>query len=205
MVVPRRPSIPESSTAPGGLPTGETESSAGVGTMRPSGGTGGGEMRIWPIPDELPWAIPPFVMIDATKECHFIYRRQGAHLSFLMRLEETPGGNHWTVIGITVAGRKFDGARTAKGNPFKSVKLGDSLERVLNRYGRPTEIVYYDPFSLVVIASPSRNMVFRYYSSSGRFYENVEFTFLNEKVVRIFIFDPLRANVVKPVLPKRTR
>lgn len=118
-------------------------------------------------------------------EIYFVYRRPGAHLNFLMELREVDGRKELRVVAITVAGRRYDGARTAKGDPFKSIKLGDDLQRVLLRYGQPDEIVYYNPLTLQVVNTPTRNLILRYHRSS-----NVEFTLLENKVVRIFIFLP---------------
>jgi hypothetical protein len=67
----------------------------------------------FPHPEELAWVIPPFVQLD-TNEFYFVYRRQGAHLNFLMKLTGTEGRKEFRVVAITVAGRRYDGARTAK-------------------------------------------------------------------------------------------
>jgi hypothetical protein len=67
--------------------------------------------------------------------------------------------------------------------PFKSIKLGDDLQRVLLRYGLPDEIVYYNPLTLQVANTPTRNLILRYHRT-----RNIEFTTLGDKVVRIFIF-----------------
>ncbi len=147
-------------------------------------GAAGAAAPTFPRPEELSWAIPPFVQPDAN-EIYFVYRRPGAHINFLMELRGERDRNVFRVAAITVAGRRYDGARTAKGDPFKAVKLGDDLQRVLVRYGQPDEIVYYNPFTLQVENRPSRNMILRYHRSS-----NVEFTLLDNKVVRIFIFLP---------------
>jgi len=144
----------------------------------------------FPRPEELPWVIPPFVQLD-TNEFYFVYRRQGAHLNFLMELRKTEDRNELRVVAITVAGRRYDSARTAKGDPFKSIKLGDDLQRVLLRYGQPDEIVYYNPLTLQVVNTPTRNLILRYHRSS-----NIEFTTLENKVVRIFIFLPKQVNFI---------
>ncbi|MFN3421033.1 MAG: hypothetical protein ACK40X_04830 [Armatimonadota bacterium] len=189
---PGMPSMPGGPMAPGGfLPEemGEMGAFPGAGPMMPGGGIGGaagtaGVAPTFPRPEELPWAIPPFVQPDMN-EIYFVYRRPGAHLNFLMELREVGGRNELRVVAITVAGRRYDGARTAKGDPFKSIKLGDDLQRVLLRYGQPDEIVYYNPLTLQVVNTPTRNLILRYHRSS-----NIEFTLLENKVVRIFIFLP---------------
>jgi hypothetical protein len=131
------------------------------------------------------------VQLD-TNEFYFVYRRQGAHLNFLMELTGTEGRKEFRVVAITVAGRRYDGARTAKGDPFKSIKLGDDLQRVLLRYGQPDEIVYYNPLTLQVVNTPTRNLILRYHRTS-----NIEFTTLENKVVRIFIFLPRRVTFIR--------
>lgn len=187
--LPGGPMMPGAPMAPGGME--EMGALPGVGPMM--GGMAGSAAAVptYPRPEELPWAIPPFVQVEQN-EIYFVYRRQGAHLNFLMELREERGNNVMRVVAITVAGRRYDGARTAKGDPFKSVKLGDDLQRVLLRYGQPDEIVYYNPYTLQVLTTPSRNMILRYHRSS-----NVEFTLLDNKVVRIFIFLPGRVTLTR--------
>jgi hypothetical protein len=157
------------------------------------GGTAGTTVvaPTFPHPEELAWVIPPFVQLD-TNEFYFVYRRQGAHLNFLMELTGTEGRKEFRVVAITVAGRRYDGARTAKGDPFKSIKLGDDLQRVLMRYGQPDEIVYYNPLTLQVVNTPTRNLILRYHRTS-----NIEFTTLENKVVRIFIFLPRQVTFIR--------
>jgi hypothetical protein len=154
----------------------------GTGVRGAEGTTG--VTRTFPNTEELAWVIPPFVQLD-TNEVYFVYRRQGAHLNFLMELTGTEGRKEFRVVAITVAGRRYDGARTAKGDPFKSIKLGDDLQRVLLRYGQPDEIFYYNPVTLQVVNTPTRHLILRYHRTS-----NIEFTTLENKVVRIFIFLP---------------
>lgn len=194
MARPGIPTIPGSPMAPGGLIPEEMGALPGFGPTMPGlgpgagvgGATTGGVAPTFPRPEELPWAIPPFVMPEIN-EIYFVYRKRGAHLNFLMELGEDQGRNQLRVVAITVAGRRYDGAKTAKGDPFKSIKLGDDFQRVLLRYGQPEEIVYYNPFTLQIVNTPTRNMILRYHRSS-----NIEFTLLENKVVRIFIFLPRR-------------
>ncbi len=184
-----RPGMPTGPMMPGGPmfggePGSETGGFPGFGPMAPGLGGGATAAPTYPRPEELPWAIPPFVQPEEN-EIYFVYRRPGAHLNFLMEFRKEEPRNVIRVVAITVAGRRYDGARTAKGDPFKAIKLGDDLQRVLVRYGQPDEIVYYNPFTLQLENRPSRNMILRYHRSS-----NIEFTLLNERVVRIFIFAP---------------
>jgi hypothetical protein len=60
------------------------------------------------------------------------------------------------------------------------------------RYGQPDEIVYYNPLTLQVVNTPTRNLILRYHRSS-----NIEFTTLENKVVRIFIFLPRQVNFTR--------
>jgi hypothetical protein len=168
------------------------------GGLMPGGGSKGaaGTTEVaptFPYPEELAWVIPPFVQLD-TNMAYFVYchHRQGAHLNFLTKLTGTEGRKEFRVVAITVAGRRYDGARTAKGDPFKSIKLGDDLQRVLLRYGQPDEIFYYNPVTLQVVNTPTRNLILRYHRSS-----NIEFTTLENKVVRIFIFLPRQVTFIR--------
>jgi hypothetical protein len=169
------------SSASGAMPGVGSEGTAGTTVVAPT----------FPHPEELAWVIPPFVQLD-TNEFYFVYRRQGAHLNFLMKLTGTEGRKEFRVVAITVAGRRYDGARTAKGDPFKSIKLGDDLQRVLLRYGQPDEIFYYNPLTLQVVNTPTRHLILRYHRSS-----NIEFTTLENKVVRIFIFLPRQVTFIR--------
>jgi hypothetical protein len=155
--------------APGGMP-----GMPGVG-----GATTGMPPRLW----DLAWVFPPFVQVGRN-EVFFVYKRGAANLCFLVELmEDQRSGARMEVIGISVAGERFDGARTAMGDPFKSVKLGDEMGRVLLRYGQPDEIVYFNPVNLQIVPTPTGNVILRYHKSS-----NIEFTVYNGRVVRIFIF-----------------
>ncbi len=147
------------------------------------GGAGAGAVTAVPQPGELAWAIPVWIQIQPNQHL-WLYKRGEAALSFLV----TGDG---IVAAIAVAGRQFDQARTALGDPFKTVKLGDDLQRVLLRYGTPDEIVGFNLQTLQPTpAMMTRNVVLRYHRSS-----NIEFTLLNYKVVRIFIFLPERVTV----------
>jgi hypothetical protein len=135
--------------------------------------------RLW----DLAWVFPPFVQVERN-EVFFVYKRGAANLCFLVELMEDPRSEaRMEVIGISVAGERFDGARTAMGDPFKSIKLGDEMGRVLLRYGQPDEIVYFNPVNLQIVSTPTGNVILRYHKSS-----NIEFTVYNGRVVRIFIF-----------------
>jgi hypothetical protein len=183
------PTMPGTEARGAGGTTGVTPTLPGTGVRGAEGTTV--VAPNFPHPEELAWVIPPFVQLD-TNEFYFVYCRQGAHLNFLMELTGTEGRKEFRVVAITVAGRRYDGARTAKGDPFKSIKLGDDLQRVLLRYGQPDEIVYYNPLTLQVVNTPTRNLILRYHRTS-----NIEFTTLENKVVRIFIFLPRQVTFIR--------
>lgn len=126
------------------------------------------------IAPELSWALPLIVPLRGN-QCLWLYRRNGAGLGFIV-------DGDGAVVGIIVAGEKFDAARTALGNPFKTIMLGDTLQRVLTRYGWPDEIRSASGNML------SRDVELRYHRSS-----NIVFTLHNYRVTRIFIFIPERA------------
>ncbi len=128
------------------------------------------------IAPELSWALPVIVPLRGN-QCLWVYRRGDATLGFII-------DGDGAVVGIIVAGEKFDAARTALGNPFKTIMLGDSLQRVLSRYGWPDEIRSASGNML------SRDVELRYHRSS-----NIVFTLHDYRVTRIFIFIPERAGL----------
>lgn len=149
----------------------------GVGAGTGAAGAGG---AIAPAPGELAWVIPVWIPLQRDQSL-WLYKRNGASMSFLL-------DGSGMVLAITVAGRRFDSARTALGDPFKTIKLGDELQRVLLRYGQPDEVIAFNVQTLQpTTAFMTRNMVLRYHRSS-----NIEFTVVDYRVVRIFIFLPER-------------
>ncbi|MCS7223821.1 MAG: hypothetical protein NZ959_04610 [Armatimonadetes bacterium] len=145
-------------------------------------GAGAGAAAV-PTPGELAWAVPVWIQVQPNQHL-WLYKRGDAALSFLVT-------GDLIVAGITVAGRQFDKAKTALGDPFKTIKLGDDFQRVLLRYGPPDEVLGFNLQTLQpTSAMMTRNLVLRYHRSS-----NIEFTLLNYKVVRIFIFLPERVTV----------
>lgn len=164
--------MPGAPTMPGGMPGAPTMPGAGIGA-----GT------TVPIPSELAWAVPVFIQPQQNQRL-WLYRREQAALSFL----EQDG----VVIAIAVAGEQFPYARTALGDPFRSIKLGDDLQRVLLRYGPPDSALLVgqmqpiQPTSVGIFSMIS----LRYHESS-----NIEFLVVNNKVVRIFIFLPERVQL----------
>lgn len=127
-------------------------------------------------PNDIAWAVP-YVALPPNYQLWF-YKRHGVVLSFIIDPQ-------MQVVGITVAGRRFEGAKTASGNPFRAIKLGDDWQRVLVRYGMPDEIVPFDVQTLRPANFITSNVILRYYRFS-----NIEFTIINGKVWRIFIWLP---------------
>jgi len=123
---------------------------------------------------ELSWAIPVIMPLQGNQS-EWVYKRDDTALGFII-------DDDGTVVGIVVAGTKFDAARTALGNPFKTIMLGDTLQRVLSRYGWPDEIRSAGGSLL------SRDIELRYHKRS-----NIVFTLHDYRVTRIFIFIPERA------------
>ncbi|MCS7186021.1 MAG: hypothetical protein RMK89_03600 [Armatimonadota bacterium] len=159
---------------------GPTIPSAPGAPMMPGMGIGTGTGTTAPVPSELAWALPVFIQPQQNQRL-WLYRREQAALSFL----EQDG----IVIAIAVAGERFPYAKTALGDPFRSIELGDELQRVLLRYGPPDSALLIgqmqpiQPTSVGIFSTLS----LRYHESS-----NIEFLIVNNKVVRIFIFLPER-------------
>lgn len=143
--------------------------------------------QIAKVGSELIWTlmvnIPPAESLEGITQYVWIYKRGEAAMAFL----EQDG----IVIAIAIAGYDFPYARTALGDPFRSIKLGDDLQRVLLRYGPPDEIQFVGTPSMIPLISPMSQgaihnmLILRYHKTS-----NIEFLILNNKVVRIFIFLP---------------
>jgi hypothetical protein len=146
---------------------------------------------------ELAWAQPVFIPPQGVQRL-WLYRRGEASLSFL----EEKG----IVVAIAVYGTRpdalvaMDGRRyvvaTALGDPFRAIRLGDDLQRVLLRYGPPDSVtVITEQVPLASNIGIGRTVLLRYHLRS-----NVEFTVVDYKVVRIFIFLPPELGAPKPLL-----
>jgi hypothetical protein len=104
-----------------------------------------------------------------TKETMWCYRRGDVSLAFILDRDGY-------VVGILVAGKRCDWARTALGEPHRSVKLGDSFKTVIDRYGYPASGGPASGFS--------RDVTLNY-----GYDNNIEFWFTDMKVSRIFIWE----------------
>ena len=178
---------PPAGEAMGGMPGAE----AGMPSAPGMGATGG-----MTPPTELAWTQLVYIPPQANQRL-WLYRRGEGALSFL----EDKG----IVVAIMAYGTRPDafvapdGRRylvaTALGDPFRAIRLGDDLQRVLLRYGAPDSarvITEQVPLTNIGIG---RTVLLRYHERS-----NVEFTVVDYKVVRIFIFLPPELGAPKPLL-----
>lgn len=104
-----------------------------------------------------------------TKETMWCYRRGDVSLAFILDRDGY-------VVGILVAGKRCDWARTALGEPRRTVKLGDSFKTVIDRYGFPA--------SSGPGAGFSRDVTLNY-----GYDNNIEFWLTDMRVSRIFIWE----------------
>lgn len=133
------------------------------------------------------WALPVWIPLRPG-EVEWIYQRGPVVMGFAIDRDGY-------ITCIAVAGRECNWARTALWQPHRYVKLGDSLKRVLYRYGYPDRI---DPYTAsgpmtgdnsisvrfgVVKRTFSRDCILRYEEES-----NIAFTLHDLKVVRIHIW-----------------
>ncbi len=171
----------------GGMPGAEAGMPSAPGMGAPGGTT---------LPTELAWTQLVYIPPQANQRL-WLYRRGEGALSFL----EDKG----IVVAIMAYGTRPDafvapdGRRylvaTALGDPFRAIRLGDDLQRVLLRYGAPDSarvITEQVPLTNIGIG---RTVLLRYHERS-----NVEFTVVDYKVVRIFIFLPPELGAPKPLM-----
>ena len=158
------------------------EAMAGMGAMGGAGAVTGGAVAPFPI-----WALPVWVTLKPG-EVEWIYQRGPVVMGFVI----DKGGY---VTCIAVAGYECNWARTALWRPHRYIKLGDSLKRVLYRYGYPDEIETFTASgpgvgqnSITVTFNQvtrtySRDCILRYTEDN-----NIAFTLHDFKVVRIHIW-----------------
>lgn len=151
---------------------------AGAAAARAGGGGVGGPFAaetLFRIPDTLQ------VGMQAT-ETMWVYQRHGVTVAFILDRDGY-------IVGILVAGKNCDWARTALGEPRRTIKLGDDFDRVIQRYGYPQ--------NTDLVGSPvgfSRDVVLHY-----GYNNNVQFYLRDMKVVRIFIWEA----DIRPTAPVR--
>jgi hypothetical protein len=159
----------------------------GEGEMPGAGGVGGaGGTQPFPM-----WALPVWVTLEA-HDVEWIYQKGPVVLGFVLDRDGF-------VKVIAVAAEDCNYARTALWKPHRYVKLGDSYQRVLYRYGFPDEQLSFSwnsPGSASVGGGTisvsfgqtsrtfSRDAILRYHESS-----NIAFTLHNFKVTRIHIWE----------------
>ncbi|MFQ6130701.1 MAG: hypothetical protein ACE5R4_01555 [Armatimonadota bacterium] len=169
-------------------------SEAGPGAMGAAGATG----NVPPLGIPM-WALPLWVDLGEF-EVEWIYDKsdQGFVLGFVFDED-----GYVTVISL--AGEKCDFARTAMWRPHRTVKLGDSFQHVIYRYGYPDESITFDsqmspaslwytgnvqvtftwgPNDVAVDNVFSRDCILRYTERN-----NVAFTFHEMKLTRINIWE----------------
>jgi len=176
-----------------GGPSGGAPSGAGAGA---AGAGAAGNVPQLGIPM---WAMPLWVDMGAD-EVEWIYDKsqQGFVLGFVLDKD-----GYVTVISL--AGEKCDLARTAMWKPHKTVKLGDSFQHVVYRYGYPDDSITFDsqmspasawytgnvqvtftwgPNNVAVDNVFSRDCILRYTERN-----NIAFTFHEMKLTRVNIWE----------------
>ena len=117
------------------------------------------------------WAHPVQVPIIET-ETMWCYRRGDVALAFILDRDGY-------VVGIAIGGKRADWARTALGEPKRTIKLGDRFETVIERYGHPTAT---DLMSVGAGFSRDINLSYTYGN-------NIQFALRDMRVRRIYIHE----------------
>jgi len=106
---------------------------AGPGAgAQPSGAGGGGRFASHSAEQAAAWADP--VRVPMTPEEHmWCYRRDDVVLGFVLDRDGY-------VVKICAAGKRASWVRTAMAEPKRTVKLGDSFQTVVERYGYPEDV-----------------------------------------------------------------
>lgn len=140
------------------------------------------------------WAAPVWISMQP-EETLWVYRKGAVVMGFVLDRDGY-------IIAIAVAGRKCDWARTAMWDPKRSIKLGDDMRTVINRYGYPDQSATpmgtntWTPVERAFlgqnagptvsgISNASRDLIMHYGEGN-----NVEFLLDDMKVVRIHIWEP---------------
>ncbi len=180
--------------AGGGQPTAGASPQAGSSTLGAWSSAGDAPGGRPPSPtgfrwnDSPDWADPVNISLQP-EETQWVYRRGAVVVGFVLDRDGY-------VVAIAVAGIKCDWARTAMWDKKRSVKLGDSYDTVIKRYGYPTRTQAYDridrpwPTSqpglgVGGIGNASRDMILQYTEGN-----NIMFLVQDMKVVRIHIWEP---------------
>jgi hypothetical protein len=176
----------------GAMPPGMGPEMGAPGAMGAPGGMamgapGAAAAAAGPVSPFPIWAMPVWVTIEPG-EVEWLYQRGPVVMGFVLDRDGY-------ITCIAVAGYECNWARTALWQPHRYVKLGDSLKRVLYRYGYPDEVQTYSASGPGVAQSSitvsfgqvsrtySRDCILRYTEKS-----NIAFTLHDFKVVRIHIW-----------------
>jgi hypothetical protein len=170
---------------PGVGPMGAPGGGAGPGMPGPAmGALGGAAAGAAPFPI---WALPVWVTMRPG-EVEWVYQRGPVVMGFVLDRDGY-------VTCIAVAGWECGWARSALWQPHRYIKLGDSLSRVIYRYGYPDSVETYTASgpsvgqnSITVTFGQvsrqfSRDCILRYEERN-----NIAFTLHDFKVVRIHIW-----------------
>ena len=170
----------------GGMGMGGGMGGMGGGIGGPGGGAGGGGAAASALANCPDWAAPVWVPLEG-EETLWVYRRGAVVFSFVLDRDGY-------VQAIAIAGEKCDWARTANWAPKRSVKLGDDLRTLINRYGYPQSATPYTPGdhgptgagggpTVGGASGTTRNLIVHYGDA-----ENIEFLVKDMRVVRIHIW-----------------
>jgi hypothetical protein len=175
----------EGGPPPGGPPAGPGGLGAppGFGMAPATVAAAGGVVARFAASRDIPdWANIVLTPMT-THELMWCYRRGDVALGFVLDREGY-------VVAIVVGGKDCDWARTALGEPQRQVKLGDSFQRVIDRYGYPedTSVAPVVGFSQDVTANFGYN-------------NNIQFTLRDLRVRRIYIWESQLRREVPVRLP----
>ena len=106
-----------------------------------------------------------------SKETRWCYGRSGVSLVVVLDRDGF-------VTAVAVGGKNCSWARTALGEPLRTIKLGDSFKRVIERYGYPQDT------TVLPGASFSHDSVLHF-----GYNQNVDFTLRDMKVRQIYIWE----------------
>jgi hypothetical protein len=141
----------------------------GPGTV--SNGASPGAAGQVAAPHDFPdWAYPVTITMTS-KETMWCYHRGDVALGVVLDRDGF-------VVALGVSGKRCDWVRTALGEPLRTIKLGDSMQRIIDRYGYPMTT------SVESGSGFSRDIQLHY-----GYGQNITFTCRDMKVNRIYIWE----------------